>query len=494
MNLWVLLSGVVLRKWLDAAGRELTHSTPCFVIPAQAGIQAVPKPAVSRLGGMPGWDSWRCALARVLTWDRLDSRLRGNDEVGSEPPLLAGCHGCSPFPDSTGRKPALRALGVAGSTAHFLPALALALALITPAAHAHGGEDHAHDEPKAAAPAAQAAPAGAASLEASARLPDGSLFVPKHVQRLLALRTQPASVGPLGASVVLNGRVVVEPGSGGRIQATQPGTVVPAGKAFPVLGQKVRRGEVVAWLRPSASALERGDRLAQQAEVGAQVALAERRAARLEQLEGSIPAKEIEAARVELQALRKRQAALAASLDAPQALAAPVDGVISAVEVVAGQVVDAQALLFEVVDPTRLAVEAPAYDLALPSKVVSAEGQAGGSPLKLQPAGAGRLLREQALPMRFRVLEPTAPLAVGQPVKVILRTRGEAPGAAMPAVALVRDGSGQAIVWVHSDPERFEPRRVRHEALGADSVAVREGLKAGERVVTSGAALLSQVR
>jgi hypothetical protein len=168
--------------------------------------------------------------------------------------------------------------------------------------------------------------------------------------------------------------------------------------------------------------------------------------------------------------------------------------VISAVDVVAGEVVDAKALLFEVVDPSRLAVEAPAYDLGLPSQVVSAEGLAGGSVLKLQPAGAGRLLREQALPMRFRVLESSAPLAVGQPVKVLLRTRGEATGAALPASALTRNAAGESIVWVHGDPERFQPRRVRHEPLGADMVAVREGLKAGERVVTSGAGLLSQVR
>jgi biotin carboxyl carrier protein len=381
--------------------------------------------------------------------------------------------------------------------------LAVALALLPMAgSHAHGDEDHAHDQPKAAAPAAgpaaarpdSASPAGAASLEASARLPGGTLFVPKHVQRLLGLRTQPVALAPLSASVELNGRVVVEPGSGGRIQATQPGTVVPAGKAFPTLGQQVRKGELIAWLKPAASSLERGDRLAQQAELGAQVALAERRMARLEQLEGSVPAKEMESARVELQALRKRQAVLAASLDAPQPLVAPVDGVLSAVQVVAGEVVDAKALLFEVVDPTRLAVEAPAYDLALPAKAVSAEGRAGGTTLKLQPAGAGRLLREQALPMRFRVLEGAAALAVGQPVKVTVRTRGEAPGAALPMAAVARNGAGETIVWVHADPERFEPRRVRTEALGADSVAVREGLKAGERVVTAGAALLSQVR
>jgi hypothetical protein len=64
--------------------------------------------------------------------------------------------------------------------------LFLTLATALPLAHAHGGEDHSHEQPKAAAPAAgpaaarpdSAAPAGAASLEASARLPDGSLFVP----------------------------------------------------------------------------------------------------------------------------------------------------------------------------------------------------------------------------------------------------------------------------------------------------------------------------
>ena len=61
-------------------------------------------------------------------------------------------------------------------------------------------------------------------------------------------------------------------------------------------------------------------------------------------------------------------------------------------------------------------------------------------------------------------------------------------------VSTARNGAGEPIVWVHADPERFEPRRVRPEPLGADSVAVREGLKPGERVVTSGAALLSQVR
>jgi RND family efflux transporter MFP subunit len=377
----------------------------------------------------------------------------------------------------------------------FFPAFS-ALLLVSAAltAHAHGGEDHSHDN-EPAAKTAPAAPAGDASREPPARLPDGQVFMPKPVQRQLAIRTQRVAVGALSAQVELNGRVVADPGAGGRVQAVQAGTVMAAaGGRFPVLGQRVRQGDVLAVLRPATAAFERGERVAQQAELNAQLQIAERRVTRLEQLEGSVPAREIEAARVELQSLRERRRALAASLDASQRLVAPVSGVVSAVEVAAGSVVDAQALLFEVIDPARLMVEAPVYDLSLPARLVSAEGEAQGRTVKLQPAGSGQMLREQALPMRFRISASDAALAVGQPVRVIARTKASAEGMAVPADALVRDANGQPIVWVHTDPELFEPRRVLHEPLDATRVVVRSGLKAGERVVVQGATLLSQVR
>ena len=62
-------------------------------------------------------------------------------------------------------------------------------------------------------------------------------------------------------------------------------------------------------------------------------------------------AKEIEAARAEAQSLQQRERSIGASLATREALVAPVSGVIAGAEVLAGQVVEARDVLFEVVDP-----------------------------------------------------------------------------------------------------------------------------------------------
>lgn len=374
-----------------------------------------------------------------------------------------------------------------------LTALAIALAVASAGALAHGGEDHSHDDP---APAAALKPAATPLGEAAApqRLADGSLFVPKVVQRQLGLRTQTARVGELAAAVELNGKVIADPNRGGRVQATQAGSILPGPKGLPRLGRKVRKGEVLAYLRPIASSIELGNQQAQLAELESQLAIAESRVKRYEQLEGAVPQKEIEAARLEWQALGKRRAAVGASISAPQPLVAPASGVISALDVVAGQVVEAREILFEIVDPAHLSVEALAYDPALVDAIVSASGAASGAALDLQFIGGGRQLREQALPLVFRVATPNAPVAVGQPVKVIAKTARAGRGVALPQSALVKNGGGETVVWVHRQAERFVALKVRHQPLDATAVAVTEGLAGGDRVVIDGAGLLAQMR
>lgn len=371
--------------------------------------------------------------------------------------------------------------------------------LVMAPALAHEGEDHSKDKqakPTAASIASSAMP-GAASREAPARLTDGSLFVPKTVQHQWGLRTVRAALGDLSVTVELHGRVLAEAGAGGRIQATQAGTVMAGPRGFPTPGARVRKGEIVAWLHPTVSSLESSGLRAEQADLAAQLVLADRRAERLAQLEGSVPTKEIEAAQIEARALRDRLAARRTGLGVAQALTAPASGVIGSVQVVAGEVVDAKDVLFEIVDPSRLAVEALAYDPALASKMGPAslhEGLAGESKLQLRLVGAGLQLREQALPVVFKILTSSMPVAVGQPVKVFARQAASGQGITVPKSALTINGAGEAMVWVHSEPERFEPRRVKQHTLGVDSVAISAGLSAGERVVVNGATLLAQVR
>jgi hypothetical protein len=86
-------------------------------------------------------------------------------------------------------------------------------------------------------------------------------------------------------------------------------------------------------------------------------------------------------------------------------------------------------------------------------------------------------------------------VAVGQPVKVIVRTAHEIKGAARAAAALTKVGAGETAVWVHTEAERFVAAPVRHQSLDAANVAIADGLHEGDRVVTvEGAGLLSQVR
>jgi hypothetical protein len=375
--------------------------------------------------------------------------------------------------------------------------LAAAVAFAVTLAAAHGDEDHSQDKAPAATGNAGAAGAGAAQPTGTApqRQSDGSLFVPKAVQHQLGIRTQLATLGPLAATVELNGRVIADPNASGRVQASQPGRIEPAAGGLPTLGQKVAKGQLLAWLRPTASSIDRANQQAQLAELDAQAALAARRLARVEQLEGALPQKEIDAARVERDALDRRRAAVRASIADAEALRAPVAGVISVAQAGAGQVVEARETLFEVVDPQRLGVEALAYDPALVQGITTASAALpGGGAVSLRFVGAGRQLREQALPLLFRVTTPDAALAVGQPLAVTAQTGRRIEGVALPRAVLTRNPAGEWVVWLHTGAERFAPRKVAFEPLDAKRIAVTAGVHGGDRVVTVGASLLGQVR
>lgn len=365
---------------------------------------------------------------------------------------------------------------------------------------AHGGEDHGDEQkaPVAPAPVAAVDAQGQVTFnEPALRLPDGSVFVPKSAQRQLSLRTRTALKGEFPRTVELNGRIVADPNAGGRVQTFQSGRIEAGPNGLAVLGQRVNKGQILAWLQPAATALERGTQLSALAELAAQESVLERRLVRLQQLEGSVPQKDIEQAEIELAAFKKRKSAVGGSLGR-EALVAPVSGVVSAANVAVGQVVDAQAVVFEVVDPQRLAVEAMAYDPVLLDGLTKASAPIAGGVLDLAFVGLGRTLKEQAMPVLFRVEAPKngdlPAVAVGQTLKVVAQTKASQAGVSIPAAAVVRNAANESVVWVHESAERFVASKVKATALDGHSVAVTDGLNGGERVVVQGAAALAQIR
>ncbi len=381
--------------------------------------------------------------------------------------------------------PAVTAAMSAATAAALIPALltlATTTALLTAEA-AWAGPGHDHGE---AAPAAQ--------MDTPRRLPSGDVFLPKPSQRRLGIRTAVAEAGEFARAYELNGRVVADPNAGGQVQAMQAGRLVPGPKGLPALGAKVLRGEVLAHVEPAIGAVERGNQAAQLADLRAQHESAKKRAARLEQLEGAVPQKDIDNARLDVQSLNARAAAIGASLGARETLRAPVAGVISVANAQAGQVVDARQVIYEVVNPQRLMIEALTYDEDRGAGIVSAALRTpDGSALKLTLTGTGAQLREQALPLMFRI-EGAAALVVNQPVRITAQSSRRIKAVAVPNAALARNAANETIVWVHSGAETFAPRAVRIVPLDGTRTAVTAGLAGGERVVVDGTQLVGQVR
>lgn len=326
-------------------------------------------------------------------------------------------------------RPWLRAM--ASATALAASVLCASPTLAAPGAHGPNGE---HLD----------APGAAVNASGLARLPDGSVNVPKIAQRRMAIRTVLAPESEAAASVEMPGRVVMDPNASGRVQAAHGGRIEAGPKGLPVAGQSVKRGEVLAYVRHHAEPFALGTQQAQVAELRAQRELAEQRLKRLEGLEGTVPRKEIDAARTDARSLAERERSISGSLVAREALTAPVSGVIARADLVVGQVVESRDVLFEVVDPARMLVEATTADAKVAARVAGASLQ-GVPEVSLRLLGASRSLRDGVLPITFAVSASkpgtALPLAIGQPVTVVAQSTERIKGVVLPAQAVVRNPS-----------------------------------------------------
>ncbi|MEN9831147.1 MAG: hypothetical protein RLZZ487_752, partial [Pseudomonadota bacterium] len=252
---------------------------------------------------------------------------------------------------------------------------------------------------------------------------------------------------------------------------------------------------VLVWVRHHADPFALAAQQSQRAELKAAREIAELRLRRLESLEGTVPRKDIDAARIDVQSLIEREKRIAESLDSREPLRAPVSGVIARADVKAGQIVDTREVLIEIIDPARLMVEASTPDVSLGSRL-SVAHLAGVEGVKLQMVGAARSLRDGVLPLNFRVsvAAGAAPLAVGQTVTLVAALKERRKGIVLPAAAVVRSPSNEPIVWIKTGAERFMPQPVQIQPLDAITVLVTQGLAADNRVLVQGAALVAQIR
>jgi multidrug efflux pump subunit AcrA (membrane-fusion protein) len=295
-------------------------------------------------------------------------------------------------------------------------------------------------------------------------------------------------------SVELPGRIIPDPNASGFVQAALGGRLSPPEGGFPRLGTRVQKGDVLAFLTTPLQAIDISDMRQRQGELDQQISIVERRLARFETLApgGAVSRVAVDEARLELQGLKERRASLDKVRREPEALVAPVDGVVADGSPVAGQIAQTNAIVFHIVDPARLWIEALSYE-AMPH-LDRATARVGNREVSLAFRGAGFADRNQSIPIHFAVEGNTAGMRIGQFVTVLAETPEQQKGIAVPRSSVVRSYAGQDLVYERAGAECFEPRPVRIEPLDGERVLVVQGLEPGRRIVVQGAELIDHIR
>lgn len=343
-------------------------------------------------------------------------------------------------------------------------------------------------------PDAQAADAPKPPVrDAAQRLPDGSVIVPKPSQRILGVRTIVTASASHARAVELPGRVVPDANASGLVQTAVGGRLAPPPGGFKPLGTRVAAGDILAFVHPPIGASDLKDLEQQGFELDQQIAIVKRRYERLSAIQNAVTRREVEETEIELKGLQTRRATLERVQREPEALRAPVAGVIATSDAVAGQMADPNTVVFRIIDPDRLWVEALGFSPDV-GRLGASGRLADGRSVTLAFLGAGMSDRGQALPLQFAVTAGFEGLRPGQFLTVLAEAGAPRTGIAIPRTAVVRGANGQAIVYEHVSAERFVARDVRTEPLDAGRVLVVAGLPPDRRVVTEGAELIDQIR
>ena len=341
---------------------------------------------------------------------------------------------------------------------------------------------------------AEKAPA-ATSDQRAQRQPDGAIFVPKPIQRIFGVRTAEIGQGKFARTIELPGRIIPDPNTSGYVQTAVGGVLSPPPGGFPRLGTQVKEGDILAYVTSPIAAIDVSDMRQRQGELDQQIAIVQRRLARQESLvtSGAVALTLKEETRLELEGLKDRRAALDRIRNEPVPLIAPVTGIIAEGTPITGQIAQSNAVVFHIIAPGKLWVEALSFDPVAGTGRASAK-TGNGKSLTLTFRGSGLADRSQSIPVHFSVDEGGKDLRAGQFVTVFAETGDQRSGIAAPRTAVIRAANGQDFVFEHTTAERFEPRPVRIEPLDAERVLIAAGIDPGKRIVVQGTELLDHVR
>lgn len=502
LPLRVLASDWATNAPLEGAQIELTLSTP-----GQADVtesaRATKSPGVYQGDVRLAADAHYALSATIVAGELVDVVAIPDVEVGP-PPALAEAgpgRGGAPWRLLASATVIVASLAVLlllrrrrrdRVTAPVASAVAL---LLSGATYAHGGEEHAHEQP-----------APAAARQGSGK--SGRVFVAKESQFLLGIRTAIVETRALADRLIVPGTVTAPPERHAAIFVPQSGRFAPPRGGFPQLGARVQQGQVLGVVEAVLSAPDRASFLAEEARAradasaaAARLDAAEKGKARLESLAGVVSRQQIEVAVVEVASARAslteaeaRRAAFTTSAGVSRfELVSPLSGVVADISASPGEVLRAGDRAFLVLDPSSLTVEAkvPEHELgrlldasdalvsvdAFPGRNFAGKVRAQGQ--VIDPA-------TRTTKVVFSVDNTAGFLKLGMFARVQIGAGGDQSVVAVPDAAVL-DIDGRRVVYLHVAPEEFEAREIAVGRRDGEMLEVLQGLDAGARVVVVGA-------
>lgn len=344
---------------------------------------------------------------------------------------------------------------------------------------AHGGEDH-----SAPSTSSQSATDATAS---------NFIIVAKESQFALGILTERVGERTMAMTRHVTGRIIPTANGHAEVYAPQEGRIITT-QAWKI-GDRVTKGQALFSVEQTLTGTERLDLERDLIETEREVEEASRDYNRKQSLEGIVAQKEIEFARIRLDAAKERRAALRQVLSRgtkPVTVTSPISGSISSADVVGGEYVEVSKRLLEIVNTSVVWVEAQLFesDLAqMPTgtgAIITSPSAVGTYTGSLVSVGSVISAETRTAPVIFAVTNRNEQLRINASAEIAISTGVDVAMAAVPKSALVQSGA-KSYVIAHRGPEEFKPIEVI-VGTGNDAthVQVMTGLKLGDKVVTTG--------
>ena len=344
---------------------------------------------------------------------------------------------------------------------------------------------------------------------------DGSIHLTPEQVQANGLQTETVLIQKLAPTLAAIGRVVARAGGEAQIFSPFAGRLVADPARLPHVGSAVSKSQVLAEVEQFVTASEQAQFAATQAQLQSafeqaqhEIQLRQTELDRSRQLYegGAIPLKQVQAAEFELKQAESRldgarhakaqyEAILSQQNSRPRRLPilAPISGTVVAADLTAGQQTDPTHSLMTIVDLSRLWVEVTLHesDLSLIRRTKSIEFTTPASPGRTYTAKRitiGSLVdpANRTLTAVFEANNPDGSLKIGMTAEARIPTGPSARVVLIPVAALLSI-EGQPAVYVETEMGVYQLRRIVTGQRNGENIAVTQGLKEGEKVVTVGA-------